>query len=128
MKHTLLTSTHVSPNNDYRDSLHNFCTSAAKTLGVDVDDEIQMYNKSLRSEHPINEFRSSEFLRTAAHPDVFMFGTSYGEKGGTLTAKRVIHLLGQFTNAAACNRNFIFSQLDMMQRHQQTREMKAKIK
>ena len=127
MKHTLLTSTHVSPNNDYRDSLHNFCTSAAKTLGVDVDDEVQMYNKSLRSEHPINEFRSSEFLRTAAHPDVFMFGTSYGEKGGTLTAKRVIHLLGQFTNAAACNRNFIFSQLDMMQRHQQTREMKAKV-
>ena len=127
MKHTLLTSTHVSPNNDYRDSLHDFCKSAAKTLGVDVDDEVERYNKSLRSEDPINEFRSSEFLRTAAHPDVFIFGTSYGEKGSTLTAKRVIHLLGQFTNAAACNRNFIFSELDMMQRHQQTREMKAKI-
>ena len=80
MKHTLLTSTHVSPNNDYRDSLHNFCKSAAKTLGIDVDKEVQKYNKSLRSEHPINEFRSSDFLRTTAHQDVFMFGTSYGEK------------------------------------------------
>ena len=45
MKHTLLTSTHVSPNNDYRDSLHNFCKSAAKTLGVDIDYKVQKYNK-----------------------------------------------------------------------------------
>ena len=61
MKHTLLTSTHVSPNNDYRDTLHGFCKSAAKTLGVDVDEEVQRYNISLRSERPIKEFRSSEF-------------------------------------------------------------------
>ena len=115
MKHTLLTSANVSPNKDYRDSMHSLCKDAAETLGINVEKETEMYNKSAREADPVNEFTDSEWLRAAANPDVFLFGTAYGEKGGTLTERRTIHLLGQYTNAAACNRNFIFSELDKLQ-------------
>ena len=127
LKHTLLTSPNVTPNKNYQDSLHSFCKDAAETLGIDVEKEVQVYNRSVRDSNPVNEFTDSEWLRCAAHPEVFMLGTSYGEKGGTLTQQRINHLLGQYTTVAACCRPFIFSELDKMQRHENVRRMKAKV-
>ena len=72
LKHTLLTSPNVTPNKNYQDSLHSFCKDAAETLGIDVEKEIQVYNRSVRDSNPVNEFTDSEWLRCAAHPEVFI--------------------------------------------------------
>lgn len=80
-----------------------------------------------RSEEPVNEFTDAEYCRVAPHPDIFLFGTSYGEIGGPLSEKQRIHVLKQFTNAAATNSHFLFSEFDKLQRHSTISEMNAKV-
>ena len=80
-----------------------------------------------RSEVPVNEFTDAEYCRVAPHPDIFLFGTSYGETGGPLSEKQRIHVMKQFTNAAATNSHFLFSEFDKLQRHSTIREMNAKV-
>ena len=60
LKHTLLTSPNVTPNKNYQDSLHSFCKDAVETLGIDVEKEVQVYNRSVCDSNPVNKFTDSE--------------------------------------------------------------------
>ena len=84
-------------------------------------------SKSRRFDEPVNEFVDGEYGMVAAFPNVFLFGKAY-LTSTTLTEKQRCHLLMQFTNAAASNQHFLFSEFDKLQRHSTVRGMHGKVK
>jgi len=129
MRYSYVANADNTSHNSHTDSTHDFLSSAAETIGIDVSDERREYHtaKSKRLDSAINEFTDGEYAMVASFPDVFMLGTAYGKKA-SLNNKERLHLLLQFTNGASSNQHFLFSEFDKMQRHSNVQGMHAKVK
>ena len=129
MRYSYVANADNTSHNSHTDSTHDFLSSAAETIGIDVSDERHEYHsaKSKRLDSAINEFTDGEYAMVASFPDVFMLGTAYG-KTGSLNDKERLHLLLQFTNGASSNQHFLFSEFDKKQRHSNVHRMHAKVK
>ena len=76
----------------------------------------------------MNEFKDSDYAFARAFPDVFLFGTAYGRKGGALGMRQRHHLLSQFTNNAASCIPLIFYLFDKKQRYESIKGISTKVK
>jgi hypothetical protein len=119
LRYLYVTNAEKTTNNCHTDTTHDFLVSAAKTAGINVEAEQEEYNKnsrSLRSEHPLNEFSDGESILAGGWPDVFLLGNAqFGRKSSPSDAD-VKHLLMQFTQAAASNQLLLFYLFDRKQR------------
>ena len=93
----------------------------------DADDNDHKMCKSRRDSDPLSEFHDLPELLTGAWPDVFMFGTTWCQKG-SITKQQVEHLLRQHTNAAACSSDLLYYLYDVKERHQVIRNFNTKIR
>ena len=83
--------------------------------------------KSEREGEPLNEFLEMEELLTGAFPTIFMFGNAYNQKS-SLNHCQIEHLLLQFTNAAATNKELLFYLHDCQERHKVINNFAAKVR
>ena len=122
MRCVYVTSSEKTALNNRTDFDHEFLSTTAKTIGVDVQEQKKQYKenimKSFRDKDPMNEYLTCDEGLVKAHPDVFLFGDAYRSKTPCLTPKQREHLLLQFTTAAASCQTLIFHQFDQMQRHE----------
>ena len=129
LRYSYLTSASKTENDSKTDTAHDFLSGAAKTIGVQVDAERTKYKQaqSRRSSAPLNEFTHGDQALLGGWPDVFLLGKSGGSLN-KLSDKQVVHLLMQFTTAAASCQLLIFYLFDRKQRHSVLRNMAAKIR
>ena len=76
----------------------------------------------------MNEFITLDDTLVKAHPEVFLLGTAYNKSIPSLSSKECIHLLLQFTTAAASCQPLMFHLFDQKQRHETIRAVHAKTK
>ena len=128
MKFSLLTDDNRTENKSYTDSTQVYLKNVDKTIGINVDQEKQHYenSKSFRSQYPVNEFTSGEYSLVAAFPNIFMFGKAYKKNVSNLNQKDCIHLLSQFSSAAATCSMLVFYLFDIQRRHKNIRNIAAK--
>ena len=100
--YSYLTSASKTANDSETDTAHDFLNGAAKTIGVEVNKERTKYKQaqSRRSSAPLNEFTHGDQALLGGWPDVFLLEKSSGSLN-KLSDKQVVHLLMQFTTAAA---------------------------
>jgi hypothetical protein len=130
IRYSYVTSAEKTSNDNQTDTTHEFLVGAANTVGIDVEFEKDEYNKSksLRSEHPLNEFDQGEVALSGGWPDVFFLGDAKLGKKGSPSDTDVKHLLLQFTSAAADCRLLLFYLFDRKQRMSTISTMHAKVK
>ena len=136
MRCVYVTSSEKTALNSRNDFDHEFLSSTAETMGINVQEQKKQYKenviKSFRDKTPYNEYLKSDegLVRheglVKAHPDVFLLGNAYPTKSPCLTPKQREHLLLQFTTAAAACQPLIFHQFDQMQRHETVRAVHGK--
>ena len=83
--------------------------------------------QSTREEEPLNEFEDMQELLVGAFPQVFLLGKTYPERS-LLNAVQMEHLLLQYTNVAATNRELMFYLYDCQSRHKILHNLATKIK
>lgn len=97
----------------------------------DPDNETEDDNvfrwRSERDSEPINEFGEMHTLLVTAFPTVFMFGVTY-KTNSLMKPKQMEHLLLQYTNSAATNRELLFYLFDCQSRHRILHNISAKVK
>ncbi|CAB9516444.1 helicase PIF1 [Seminavis robusta] len=103
------------------------CTTDADTTSVNGGEDLSTW-KSYRDETPVNEFSDMLELLTSSFPQIFLLGNGYSQEGGLLTSIQIEHLLKQYTQAAATNRDFLFYLFDCHIRHTIMRNFAAKIR
>ena len=108
----------ASPNSADQEYLVN----AAKSLGIKEDKTL-----SRRGRDPLNEYEYGDELIAKASPDVFIFGSAYGNRGPTLFKYDIEHLLLQYTTSAARNRPLLFQLFESKWRHGVISGMHAKV-
>jgi hypothetical protein len=87
--------------------------------GPDLEmEDISAPYHSRRDEEPLNEYTSSDFNLCCAFPHVFIKGNGYNHCIGNLGTKRMKHLLYQFTNIPAQDRDLLGYLHDIKQRHE----------
>ena len=131
MRCVYVTSSEKTAYNNRADVDHEFLSSTAETMGIDVQEQKKQFKenviKSFRDKDPMNEYLTLDEGLVKAHPDVFLFGHAYrGAKSPCLTPKQREHLLLQFTTAAAACQPLIFHQFDQMQRHETVKAVYGK--
>ena len=118
-----------------QDGLQHIIEKTANAFGIDCE-QIKKKERakvmgqilqSEREEEPLNEFTEMEELLTGAFPSVFLFGTAYSSKS-TLSSSQVEHLLLQFTNEAATNKELLFYLYDCQQRHKVINNFALKVR
>ncbi len=72
---------------------------------------------SKREEYPINEFTLNDQILCMAFPITFLTGEVYKHRSGNLNMNQTLHLLYQFTNIPAQDRDLIGFLFDIKQRH-----------
>ena len=97
--------------------------AVANAIGEDVDGSIKTYRESL----PINEFKNNDELLCKAFPFIFIYGKAYGQPAG-LNPTEMKHLLNQFTNVPAVNKELGFLLKDQQGRHGNARKLSSKVK
>lgn len=100
---------------------------AAKALDADKEQGGDTKAESRREKYPLNDYENGDETNAKASPDVFMFGTAYGNKGPTLNTYESEHLLMQYTTSAASNRPLIFHLFESKWRHGVIGSMHAKV-
>jgi hypothetical protein len=99
----------------------------ANIFGVELPPSEQDEWKITRDEVPANEFTTMQDILPGTFPDVFLLGQTYASKG--LPKKRQIrHMLLQFTNCAATNRQLLFYLFDTLSRHDVVYNFAAKVR
>jgi len=130
MRCVYLTSQNKTTNDNRADHDHDYLVNTAAEIDLDVKEEKRQYNatvkKAFREKNPVNEFLTFDEGLVKAHVDVFLLGTAYKKSTPRLTAKERIHLLMQFTTAAASCQPLIFHLFDQMQRHETIKAVHAK--
>jgi len=103
-----------------------YLDSAAKTLGID---EKQLYAAAMsrRERDPLNDYEKGDETIAKAAPDVFMFGTAYGNKGPNLNQYEMEHLIMQYTTRTGSNRPLLFQLFESGRRQSVIRGMHAKV-
>jgi len=103
-----------------------YLDSAAKALGTD---EKQLYAAAMsrRERDPLNDYEKGDETIAKAAPDVFMFGTAYGNKGPNLNQYEMEHLIMQYTARTGSNRPLLFQLFESDRRQSVIRGMHAKV-
>lgn len=83
--------------------------------------------QSTREEAPANEFTDLQTMLTGAFPQVFVLGKTY-KSSSLLNPKNLEHLLLQFTNVPATNRELIYYLFDIKTRHRVIHNFSNKIR
>ena len=109
-----------------------YIADVAEAFNVDLLDASDQANneeilKSVREEDPMDEFSDMQELLVGAFPQVFMLGQTYKRKS-LLNHSQLEHLLMQYTNAAATNRELLFYLFDCQSRHRVIRNLAAKVR
>ena len=131
LRYLYVTDSEKTRNGHRNDEQHEFLCNAAKTLNMDIRDEIiqQRNQSSRRSEDPLSEWGiDGEKAICGAHPDVFLFGRAFAPGRTDISERQTTHLLLQFTAHAATSRSLLFYLFDRKQRHLTVRAMSAKIR
>jgi len=89
----------------------NKCGSAKEHGSAEPTSSSHEPFQSLHEESPLNEFEEMEELWVGAFPTIFLFGRAHGNHS-LLNPRQMEHLLLQFTNAAATNRELLFFLFD----------------
>ena len=97
------------------------------TAGDNTNEDEPHRWKSERDAEPLNEFEEMQELLVSAFPTVFMFGITY-KNDSLMNPKQMEHLLLQYTNSAATNRELLFYLFDCQSRHKILHNLSAKIK
>ena len=129
IKYSYVTSNTKTRHDQDCNHTQEFLKEVAKTLGLDVDGENAIYEKTMshRSQYPVSEFGTGDYPLVAAFPDVFLFGKSFEKPKPNLNEQERIHLLMQFTTNAAKNKHLIFYLFDKLQRHSNIQGIHTKI-
>jgi len=132
MRSVYLTSSNKTVHSNCADHDHGFLVASAEAMGIGVQEEQKQYKenvtKSFRERDAMNEFITLDDTLVKAHPEVFLLGTAYDKSTPRLNPKECIHLLLQFTTAAASCQPLLFHLFDLMQRHETIRAVHAKTK
>lgn len=108
-------------------STATYLRELADVFGVTLPQPEDNEWKLTRDEVPANEFTTMQDILPGTFPDVFLLGQSYDSKG--LPNKRQIrHMLLQFTNCAATNRQLLFYLFDTLSRHDVVYNFATKVK
>jgi hypothetical protein len=119
--------------------------AAAEAIGEDVRPSVNKWVKSARTTLPINEVDSKDFRLTGAFPNIFMYGKGYHRAKMTPSGTEEIanpiqlyhscqpkdlhkHLLFQYTNLPATQRELIFYLFDSDRRHQTNSNLAIKVR
>jgi len=108
------------------DADREYLKSAEKTLCV-KDQQAYTTAMSRREESPLNEYDTGDETLAKACPDVFIFGSAYGNKSPTLDKYQIEHLLMQYTTSAGSNRPLLFQLFESKRRHGVISNMHAKV-
>jgi hypothetical protein len=76
---------------------------------------------------PFNEFQTNDMLFYASFPFLFLFGRGL-ERSGSISEKRVRHMMFQCTGRFATCERLIFLIFDQLQRHAATRVLSSRVK
>ena len=109
-------------------SMRVYLKEVAEAFGVKVPDKTGNKEWEIgREEVPVNEFTSMDILLPGTFPDVFLLGKSY-PKSSLPNKSQIRHLLLQFTNKAATNRQLLFYLFDTQARHDVVHNFVTKIR
>ena len=108
------------------DADHEYLVSAANALGIEDKKRAFAIATSRRDRDPLNEYENGDETLAKAFPDVFMFGSAYGNKRPSIQKYQNEHLLLQYTTSAASNRPLLFQLFESMWRHGVIAGMHAK--
>lgn len=118
----------IEQNNEQ--TLKQILLSFSQMFNISIEENahnVYTVPQTRRKAEPWNEFEKGDECLVAAFPTVFLFGTAYYKKKGTLTTKQRHHLLLQYTANAAKNSELIFYLFDQLQRHETLSRVTAKV-
>ena len=131
-----MVTSRIKQKNDGHDLERSILKSALNALDVNIDKskddklggKMSDINESRRSNTPINEFLSIDFILSGGFPHVFMTGQFYDIIQGSFTIKQRQHLLNQYNNIPAQCIELLFYLLNQGLRHEHTRNVCAAVR
>lgn len=129
IKYSYVTSNTKTRHDQDCNHTQEFLKEVAKTFGLDVDGENNIYEKttSHQSQYPVSKFGTGDYPLVATFPEVFLLGKSFKNPKPNFNEQERNHLLMQFTTNATKNKHLTFYLFDKLQRHSNIQGIHTKI-